>query len=98
MSEQATEAGAVTEEQLAEWIRARIGGTIWETDEAADALYQAFTFERRTDGLKAPCHTLGWALPAASLVGPYPRAVEAAARLCRDYVVTVIEAKNGEPK
>lgn len=81
---------AITEEQLAAWLRERCGGTIYETDDAADLLHGAFVFTR-ADGLVVPRHTLGWTLPAASLVGPYPRAVEAAARLCRDYVVTAVD-------
>jgi hypothetical protein len=82
----------VTEDQLTEWIRFHIGWTIWDTDAGARTLHREFTFTRSDTGQQTPPHTLAWALPAASLLGPYPHAHEAAARLSRDYTITRREA------
>lgn len=78
----------VTETELTEWIRFHIGFTIWDTHDGAATLHREFRMVRRDNGLEVPQHSLGWALPAASLLGPYPHAHEAAAALCRDNTIT----------
>lgn len=81
-----------TADELTAWIRQHIGWTIWETDEAAKTLHAAWKFVRTDTGIEVPLHTLGWALPAASLLGPYPHANEAADSLCASYTITRREA------
>lgn len=82
----------VNEAELTEWIRFHIGYTIWDTDTAAITLHREFRITRNDTGIELPAHSLGWALTASSLLGPYPHAHEAAASLCRDNTITRREA------
>ena len=85
-------AEAVTETELTAWIRSHIGYTIWDTDDGATTLHREFRLVHKDTGVEVPRHSLGWALQASSLLGPYPHAHEAAAGLCRDCTITHREA------